>query len=52
MTDSTNQYDCTLDTAGALERLPQVHGLTERLRRRERVDDRDRLQLFHAHAGR
>lgn len=40
MSDPTQHYSCTLDTNGALERLPQVHGLTERLRRRERVGDR------------
>lgn len=39
MTDMTNEYGCTLDTSGALDRLPQVHGLVERLRHRERVDD-------------
>ena len=40
MTDTTNDYGCTLDTAGAQQRLPQVHGLTDRLRDRERVDER------------
>lgn len=39
MTNRTNAYSCTLDRSGALQRLPQVHGLTERLRHRERVDD-------------
>lgn len=38
MNDTTNEYGCTLETSGALDRLPQVHGLIERLRHRERVD--------------
>lgn len=38
MTDRTNEYGCTLDTGGAVDRLPQVHDLVERLRHRERVD--------------
>lgn len=45
MTDTTDEYGCTLDTTGAQQRLPQVHGLTERLRHRERVDDRLRLHF-------
>lgn len=40
MADTSNEYGCTLDTSGVLQRLPQVHGLIERLRHRERVDDR------------
>lgn len=38
--DTTEQFACTLDPQGARQRLPQVRALTDRLQRRERLDDR------------
>lgn len=40
MTDTTNEYRCTLDTSGVQERIPQARQLTARLRHRARTDDR------------
>lgn len=46
MNHATTTYACTLRSDDAHRRLPQVRALTDRLRRRERVDDRV-LLAFH-----
>lgn len=38
--DTTDRFACTLDPRGAQQRLSQVRALTDRLQRRERLDDR------------
>lgn len=40
MTDNPDQFACTLTPDAAERRLPQVRALTDRLQRRERLDDR------------
>ena len=40
MDNVTGPYVCTLEYDEAQRRVPQVRALTDRLRRRERVDDR------------
>ncbi|MBW3664901.1 MAG: hypothetical protein KY469_17530 [Actinobacteria bacterium] len=40
---TTDRFACTLDPSAAERRRPQLRALTDRLRRRERFDDRLRL---------